>query len=73
MNIKTYQKSYPVILMHISIVILIIKWLFVVRGSGIEDNITAEFKSKLQDDIRSLKWQEEILDKQLEVICYILY
>lgn len=27
-------------------------------------------RSKLQEEIHTLKWQEEILDKQLEVICF---
>lgn len=27
-------------------------------------------RSKLQEEIQTLKWQEDILDKQLEVICF---
>lgn len=48
--------------------------LFIVRGvETSEDDKTAEMRSKLQEEILTLKWQEEILDKQLEVICYLLY
>lgn len=36
-----------------------------------EDDKTAGMRSKLQEEIQTLKWQEDILDKQLEVI-YIL-
>lgn len=33
-----------------------------------EDDKTAGMRSKLQEEIQTLKWQEDILDKQLEVI-----
>lgn len=33
-----------------------------------EDEKTAEMRTKLQEEIQTLKWQEDILDKQLEVI-----
>lgn len=42
-----------------------------VRWRGVEtseDDKTAEMRSKLQEEIHTLKWQEEILDKQLEIL-----
>ncbi|XP_050420088.1 transcription factor E2F5-like [Adelges cooleyi] len=42
-----------------------------VRWRGVEtseDEKTAEMRSKLQDEIQTLKWQEDILDKQLEIL-----
>lgn len=48
---------------------LFIIYLLFVRGiETSEDDKTAEMRSKLQEEIHTLKWQEEILDKQLEVI-----
>ncbi|XP_025410358.1 transcription factor E2F5-like isoform X2 [Sipha flava] len=42
-----------------------------VRWRGVEtseDEKTAEMRSKLQEEIQTLKWQEDILDKQLEIL-----
>ncbi|VVC32066.1 E2F/DP family, winged-helix DNA-binding domain,E2F transcription factor, CC-MB domain,Winged helix- [Cinara cedri] len=42
-----------------------------VRWRGVEtseDDKTTEIRSKLQEEILTLKWQEEILDKQLEIL-----
>ncbi|XP_050520947.1 transcription factor E2F5-like [Daktulosphaira vitifoliae] len=42
-----------------------------VRWRGLEtseDDKTVEMRSILQDEIQTLKWQEEILDKQLEIL-----
>lgn len=42
--------------------------LYVFRGvETSEDEKTAGMRSKLQEEIQTLKWQEDILDKQLEV------
>lgn len=37
-----------------------------------EDDKNMEMRSKLQEEIHILKWQEGILDKQLEVVFNIL-
>jgi len=42
-----------------------------VRWRGVEtseDDKNAGFRSKLQEEIQTLKWQEDILDKQLEIL-----
>lgn len=54
--------------MYILTIVYLLYLLFLIRGvETSEDEKTAGMRSKLQEEIQTLKWQEDILDKQLEV------